>query len=114
MAHNLHVNEQTGQHSFFSVKEKAWHGLGKIIQDYPSSDEAIQHAGLDYQVEKRLLFTYDNENNVGDPESDIIIPEIIVPNSFATVRTDSDTVLGVVGKDYQIVQNRDAFSFFDS
>src|ERR1700733_4399870 len=114
MAHNLHFNEQTGQHSFFSVKEKPWHGLGKIIQDYPTSAEAIQHAGLDYTVEKRPLFTYDNENSVANPESDIIIPEIDVPNYFATVRTDSDTVLGVVGKDYQIVQNRDAFSFFDS
>lgn len=30
------------------------------------------------------------------------------------MRTDTDTVLGVVGKDYHIVQNRDAFSFFDS
>ena len=114
MAHNLNFNEQTGQHSFFSVKEKAWHGLGKIIQDYPTSAEAIQYAGLDYTVEKRRLFTYDTENNTADPQSDSVIPEIEVPNFFATVRTDNDTALGVVGKDYQIVQNRDAFSFFDS
>jgi phage/plasmid-like protein (TIGR03299 family) len=114
MAHNLHQNEQTGQYSFFSVKEKAWHGLGKVIQDYPTSAEAIEHAGLNYTVEKRPLFTYDTENHTGDPDSDIIIPEVEVPNYSATVRTDSDTVLGVVGKDYQIVQNRDAFSFFDS
>jgi phage/plasmid-like protein (TIGR03299 family) len=114
MAHNLNYNEQTGQHSFFSVKEKAWHGLGKIVQDYLTSAEAIQHAGLDYTVEKRALFTYDTENQNGDPEADIIIPEVQVPNYFATVRTDSDTVLGVVGKDYQVVQNRDAFSFFHS
>jgi phage/plasmid-like protein (TIGR03299 family) len=114
MAHNLNYDEQTGQHSFFSVKEKAWHGLGKIIQDYPTSAEAIQFAGLDYTVEKRPLFTYDSENQHGDPDSDIIIPEVDVPNYFATVRTDKDVVLGVVGKDYQVVQNRDAFSFFDS
>lgn len=114
MAHNLNYDEQTGQHSFFSVKEKAWHGLGRIIQDYPTSAEAIQFAGLDYTVEKRRLFTYDTENQTGDPDSDIIIPEIDVPNYFATVRTDKDMVLGVVGKDYQVVQNRDAFSFFDS
>jgi phage/plasmid-like protein (TIGR03299 family) len=114
MAHNLNYNDETGQHSFFSVKEKAWHGLGKIVEDYPTSAEAIQHAGLDYTVEKRALFTYDTENQNGDPDSDIIIPEVKVPNYFATVRTDTDTVLGVVGKDYQVVQNRDAFSFFDS
>jgi phage/plasmid-like protein (TIGR03299 family) len=114
MAHNLNFNEKTNQQSFFSVKEKAWHGLGQIVQDYPISSEAIKHAGLDFTVEKRKLFTFDNENNTGNPESDIIIPEIEVPGYFATLRTDTEQVLGVVGKDYEIVQNIDAFSFFDS
>jgi len=114
MAHNINYNEKTNQHSFFSVKEKAWHGLGQIVSDYPTSREAIQFAGLDYKVEKRMLFTYDNENQGGNPETDIIIPEIEVPNYFATVRTDTEQVLGVVGKDYEVVQNEDAFSFFDA
>lgn len=114
MAHNLNFNEQTGEHSFFSIKEKAWHGLGKIVQDYPTSSEAIKFAGLDYQVEKRKLFTYDNVNNNGNPDIDIIIPEIEVPNFYATMRTDTEQVLGVVGKDYEVVQNADAFSFFDA
>lgn len=105
MAHNIHLNEQTGQHSFFSVKEKPWHGLGQIVRDYPTSAEAIQFAGLDYEVEKRKLYTQRNEYEN---------PQITVTDYFATVRTDSNEVLGVVGKDYEIVQNRDAFSFFDS
>ncbi len=114
MAHNINFNEQTGQHSFFSVKEKAWHGLGQIIEGYPTSQEALKFAGLDFSVEKRRLFTYDNQNQNGNPDTDIIIPEIEVPNFYATVRTDNETVLGVVGKDYEVVQNVDAFSFFDS
>lgn len=114
MAHDINFNEQTGQHSFFSVKEKAWHGLGQIVQDYPTGAEAIKYAGLDFTVEKRKLFTYDNENQNGNPDSDIIIPEIEVPNYYATVRTDTEQVLGVVGKDYEVVQNKDAFSFFDA
>jgi phage/plasmid-like protein (TIGR03299 family) len=114
MAHNINYNEQTEKHSFFSVKEKAWHGLGQIISDYPTSAEAIKYAGLNYAVEKRPLFTYDTENFTGNPDTDIIIPEIEVPNFFATVRTDTEQVLGVVGKDYEIVQNVDAFTFFDS
>ncbi|HEY8687923.1 MAG TPA: alpha/beta hydrolase, partial [Chitinophagaceae bacterium] len=96
MAHNLNFNEQTGKHSFFSVKEKAWHGLGQIVQDHPTSAEAIKFAGLDYNVEKRKLFTYDNENNIANPDIDIIIPEIEVPNFYATMRTDTQQVLGVV------------------
>src|ERR1700704_3124047 len=109
MSHNLNFNDQTGKHSFFSVKEKAWHGLGQIVQDYPTSAEAIEFAGLDFTVEKRPLFTFDNENQAANPDTEIIIPEIEVPNYYATMRTDTEQVLGVVGKDYEIVQNRDAF-----
>jgi phage/plasmid-like protein (TIGR03299 family) len=112
MAHNLNYNEANQEYSFFSVKERAWHGLGKIVDQYPTSAEAIKYAGLNYSVEKRPLFTYDTENHYG--ETDIIIPEIDVPNYFATVRTDTEQVLGVVGKDYEIVQNINAFEFFDA
>ena len=114
MAHNLNYNEANQEYSFFSVKERAWHGLGKIVEQYPTSAEAIKFAGLDYRVEKRPLFTYDNENHTGDPDNDIIIPEIEVPDYFATIRTDTEQVLGVVGKDYQVVQNVNAFEFFDA
>ncbi|NVM62121.1 hypothetical protein FHW88_000397 [Mucilaginibacter sp. SG538B] len=60
------------------------------------------------------MFTYDTENFTADSDTDIIIPEIAVPDFFATVRTDTEQPLGVVGKDYEVVQNVDAFSFFDS
>jgi phage/plasmid-like protein (TIGR03299 family) len=114
MAHNLNFNDANNEFSFFSVKERAWHGLGKIVDQYPTSAEAIKYAGLGYHVEKRPLFTYDTENYTGDPETDIIIPEIEVPNYFATIRTDTEQVLGVVGKDYEVVQNINAFEFFDA
>jgi phage/plasmid-like protein (TIGR03299 family) len=114
MAHNLNYNNDNNEYSFFSVKERAWHGLGKIVDQYPTSAEAIKFAGLDYRVEKRPLFTYDTENHTGDPDTDLLIPEIEVPNYFATIRTDTEQVLGVVGKDYEVVQNVDAFEFFDA
>ena len=114
MAHNLNFNELTGKHSFFSVKEKAWHGLGQIVEDYPTSAEALKFAGLDYTVEKRKLFTYDNANETANEESAIKIAELKVSNYYATIRTDNEGVLGVVGKDYEVVQNTDAFSFFDA
>jgi phage/plasmid-like protein (TIGR03299 family) len=120
MAHNLNYNESTQKHSFFSVSEKAWHGLGTVVEAYPTSAEALKFAGLDYSVEKRPLFTMDALNMLlrNEPDPDAIIlgasSEIEVPNYFATVRKDSDTVLGVVGKDYSVVQNVEAFEFFDS
>lgn len=114
MAHNINFNEDTKKHSFFSVKEKAWHGLGQIVQDYPTSAEAIQFAGLDFEVIKNPLFTKSKGLSVGDNNLVTAYRHIPVSNYFATLRTDNNCVLGVVGKDYEIVQNRDAFSFFDS
>ncbi|ACT92201.1 DUF932 domain-containing protein [Dyadobacter fermentans] len=109
MAHNINFDENTGKHSFFSVKEKAWHGLGQIVDQYPNSKDAISHAGLDYQVEKADLTA-----RVKNSSNQQVSGSAPVPGYFATVRTDNNAVLGVVGKDYQIVQNRDAFTFFDS
>lgn len=114
MAHNINFNEQTGQHSFFSVKQKAWHGLGQIVEEYPTSKEALQFAGLDYEVIKRELFTSSMAMTVGNEGELIAGMDIPVPNYYATMRTDNNAVLGVVGRDYSIVQNRDAFSFFDA
>lgn len=114
MAHYINYNEQTGKHSFFSVKEKAWHNLGQVISHYPTSAEAIEEAGLDYHVDKRPLFTYETQGIRNEPDPFPIIPDIEVPNFYATIRADMEIPLGVVGSDYHVVQNRDAFSFFDA
>jgi len=114
MAHNLNYNERTGRYSFFSVQQKAWHNLGQIVEQYPTSQEAIKYAGLDYQVIKAPLYTggtgigIDNDGEIKEGGN------IIVPDQYATMRTDTNTVFGVVGKEYQIVQNADAFAFFDA
>lgn len=114
MGHNLNFNEATGRYSFFSVKEKAWHNLGQIVTDYPTSAEAIKHAGLDYEVVKSPLYTTGNDLIEAGQDLETTDTQLTVPNYFANVRSDNNTVLGVVGKDYHIVQNRDAFSFFDA
>lgn len=104
MAHNIHLNQQTGEHSFLSVKEKPWHGLGKIVTDYPNSKEALQFAGLDFTVEK-----LPNVHRFPDGR------EIVSDNSFFTSRTDTGLILGdKIGADYEVVQNIDAFQFFDA
>lgn len=115
MAHDLNFNEQTGRYSFFSVQESAWHGLGQVISEHPTSEEAILHAGLDYEVIKSPIYTrvsggihVDASGTVQDKQ------DIIIPDQFATMRTDTNDVFGVVGKDYEVVQNRDAFNFFDA
>jgi len=103
MAHNINYNDLTKKHSFFSVKERPWHGLGQIVQDNPTSAEALKFAGLDFEVCKAP-----NIHRLPDGK------EIISKTSFFTYRTDNGAILGdKLGRDYQIVQNTDAFSFFD-
>lgn len=114
MAHNLYFNERTGKRAFMSVKQTAWHGLGTIIQEYPTSSEAIKHAGLDYEVIKSPLFTQVDGMVAGLSGIEFSSDQLLIPDYYATVKTDTKTVLGVVGKDYEVIQNRDAFSFFDS
>lgn len=114
MAHNINFNQRTGRYSFFSVQQKAWHGLGQIVEDYPTSEEAIKHAGLDYEVVKSPLFTKGSSLIETEDGVKLGSSELGVPDYFANIRTDNNAVLGVVGKDYHIVQNCEAFSFFDS
>lgn len=114
MAHNINYNELTGKSSFFSVKQKAWHGLGTILDQNPTSAEAIKYAGLDFEVIKAPAkiriegsFVLDN-GEITDGR------DIILPDKFGTYRSDTLQAFNTVGKDYHIIQNRDAFSFFDA
>ena len=87
--------EQDGS---FTVGEKnPWHQLGKHFDTAPSVAEGIKAAGLDYNIELKDLQTVDG---------------ISVPQK-AVVRTDINKSLGVVSKSYNILQNTDAFSFFE-
>ena len=92
-----------GKHSFYSVREKAWHLKGTVVDHYQSSGEVIMGSGLGFTVEKRKLFATDQTGS----------PSLNVSRSFATVRTDIDQVLGIVGEKFHVVQNIDAFRFFD-
>jgi phage/plasmid-like protein (TIGR03299 family) len=104
MAHQLHYHAARNQYSFFSVREKAWHGLGLVIEDYPDSASALRFAGLDFEVVKRP-----NIHRLDDGT------ELPSADSFFTYRTDTGDILGSrLGRDYEVVQNTDAFAFFDA
>lgn len=85
--------------TMFSVREKPWHGLGQIVQEAPTSADALRLAGLDWTVDQTAVKT----------ESGIIIP-----NYKANVRSTDGKVLGIVTDRYKIVQNTEAFEFTDA
>src|ERR1051326_1240365 len=98
--HNLNINN--GKASMFYVGSPPWHQLGVQLQNPATAQEAIQAAGLDYKVKLKPVKTIVNRKHK------------VVPNTFATVRTDTSEILGVVGSRYEPIQNKDAFSFFDA
>lgn len=85
--------------SLFLTREPAWHGQGIILPESPTSEDAIVAAGLDWSVEKKPIF--DASGNQ-------------IENYFANTRDKDGSVLGVVSGRYEIVQNKEAFSFTDS
>jgi len=97
MSHNLEIIN--GEASMFYCQEKPWHNLGKRLDSPATSKEAIAAAKLDWTVEKQQLFLPNNEP---------------AKNTFATVRTDNNKILGIVGSSYTPLQNSEAFEFFDS
>ncbi len=129
MAHNL--NFKNGVASFASKQEPAWHGLGKVVEAM-TSEQAIILGGLDFEVEKRPLFINGGEEipfeaaktikrvnrQIVKVDEDtwrsVYKPSIMIPNQYATVRTDLDLPLGIVGERYHVIQNKEAFDFIDS
>ena len=97
MAHNLNFNELTGQYSLMSTKTP-WHNLGQVVDSAQTSEEAIKLSGLDFEVVKKKIYTEGN---------------IEIPRNYATVRTDLNIPLGVVGEKYHVLQNSQAFKFID-
>ena len=75
-----------------------WENVGRSTNTKKISD-ALEAVGLAFDVEKRPLFFGPNMKQIAD--------------KFATVRTDKDGYLGIVGKGYEICQNATAFAFAD-
>ena len=84
--------------SGFFVKEAAWHQLGNVIQQAPSIEEGIKLAGLDWNVTLKDLVIKENQKAV---------------THRAVVREDTGATLGIVGPNWQPLQNIDSFKFFD-
>jgi phage/plasmid-like protein (TIGR03299 family) len=92
MAHGI-----TPSDTMMSVRRVPWHRLGVVLDERPRTlDDALDAAGLTWTVAKEPLYRGEGQ---------------IVAGHHATVRTDTDQVLGVVSDDYVVVQNRDCFAF---
>ena len=109
----------------YSAKGLPWaHGIGKDVKDCTTSREVMEKAGLNWTVNKCQLVAKMpfNVNSLRlkqyEPSEDSfsyggnIYKDL--ENAFATYRTDINAPLGLVKQKYEIVQNNDVFTFFDS
>jgi phage/plasmid-like protein (TIGR03299 family) len=110
MAHLISNASITGKSEAFYALQPAWHGLGTVLDYAPTSADAIEAAGLAWEVQRLPLVA---QRTIATPEGNVV-RDIDVADHFANVRSDTGAILGVVGKGYKIVQNRDAFAFLDS
>ena len=110
----------------FGVKGKPWEGRGAVnVEDCKTSREVITKARLNFEVAKCEVVAKmpirDYSDEALDRFKEIENGALIygnnvyreVPNSFATYRTDYNIPLGNVKSKYTVVQNIDAFNFFD-
>lgn len=104
MSHGIMEHDK----AFYGNREPAWHRLGTVIdEDVVTSAEAIRLAGLDWTVEQHEIHVHIPN---GDDMPDTTTP---IPNKVANVRMDTGEALGIVTPHYKVIQNVDAFDFFD-
>ena len=105
MPHELdRLDDGTG--AMFSVRDTPWHREGTVLTEAPCLKEALRLGGLDFEVEVRPLYTR-IEKELG------VFTYKRAGNACATVRTDRNSVLGIVSERYQPLQNRDAFGVLE-
>lgn len=94
MAHGL---ENSNDMAF--VGELPWHRLGVQLPSLATAAEMLAAVpSLSAHISKEQIIHKGKE----------------VDGKFFTVRQDTDTVLGIVGSDYKVLQNKDAFSLLDA
>ena len=90
------ANFETG---FSASNVTPWHGLGEVIKEAPTSEDAIRIAKLDWDVIPKPIFDEFGREIKG----------------FKVNQRSSDQKnLGIVSDRYKIVQNREAFAFTDA
>jgi phage/plasmid-like protein (TIGR03299 family) len=96
-----------GKPALMFVGQTPWHGLGTRLKSPPATAAAvIKAAHLDWEVGKKPVYAFDGGSFCA------------LPGHFATVRVDlwgtaECKPFGLVGEDYTVLQNTEAFRVFD-
>lgn len=115
---------------YYSLKGVPWQYKGVAnVEDCISAEEVMTKSGLDFHVDKCELYAkMPIINNGNDEELDAVSETLKnnndahlygkdvyrnCPNAYGTYRTDYNIPLGIVKSKYTVVQNSEAFKFFN-
>lgn len=104
MAHELDFKADGTARMFSGEGITPWHGFGHVIDGLATAEEALELAGLDYEVKLMPNFFQDEDGNF-----------IQIPDRFSTVRMTDMKPLGTdLSKGYKVFQNEEAFRFLNN
>jgi phage/plasmid-like protein (TIGR03299 family) len=104
MAHEIEQHDNVVLH-----RQRAWHGLGIVVEDAPTPLEALTIAGLDWEVVPAPLLASMPDGS-----------KVSCRGHVANVRSDlvgvddDASILGIVSTHYQAVQNRELAEFCEA
>lgn len=107
MGHELYFVD--GRAQMFLVGDPSWHALEQRLEAPPSYEDAITKFGINYPLSKKPFYiparhedpTLDYSQGVGE--------YVESGDAFYVFREDTKKILGRVGAEYEIVENKDAF-----
>lgn len=86
-----------------SERDVPWHGLGTPVDHLMTAGEAMDAAGLDWEVECRPVLTRRRDGSLVTHDGQV-----------AVMRTSDDRVYQITSSDYRPVQPAECFAFFDA
>lgn len=94
--------------AMFSVRKEPWHGLGTVLDEPPTIQDAILQAGLDWEVKLQRMKAVVDLGTFSQ--------EFPVENAKAICRMGKNGLIersfGIVTNKYVPLQNSEAFEFF--
>ena len=108
----LQVSEEYNNKSVTKLNKQAWVKAGTAV-NAGSASEAARQAGLDWTVELSDMFV-ERKTIVSPYET--VTDKLDVPKRQAVIKRteENESVIGVVGDKYKVVQNMEVFSALDT
>lgn len=100
MSHELEDIDGAAAMAFTGSRENIWHRLGTEVPDDITPDEMLKKAKVDWTVSKQPLYLKRGNKTIETTQR-------------ALVRDSDDKILDFVSKDWNPVQNTEAFEFFN-